>query len=108
MGTHFLPVKILGTSFQLKTDEDLVYLQEIVDYFQKKVLETQEKIGIQDPLKIAIIAGIVATDELYKEKLSTVTGKDESEVNKITENLIHLISDVLDQKNTLTQNEAKR
>jgi cell division protein ZapA (FtsZ GTPase activity inhibitor) len=115
MGSHFLPIKILGSSFKLKTDEDLDYLKEIVAYFEQKVMETQDKVGIQDPLKVALIAGIVVADELYKERLgkpypdsaSGASTRNEMEINSITRNLINQLSKAIVADESLTSGDQE-
>jgi hypothetical protein len=116
MGSHFLPIKILGSSFKLKTDEDLDYLKEIVAYYEKKVLETQDKVGLQDPLKVSLIAGIVVADELYKERLgkpfSNPKGmsdpEKDAEINSITRNLIDQLSQAIVADQPLTPEDQER
>ncbi len=62
------PVKIelLGTSFTVQTDEDPRHLTRVVRRFEEKVKEIRESVGTQDNLKIAILAGLLLSDETLK------------------------------------------
>lgn len=61
-------IKLLGTSFTLKADEDPEYLKQVIWNLKKKVEEIQGSVTIHDPLKIAILAGLSLSDELLKLK----------------------------------------
>lgn len=80
------------------TDDDPSKLQEVIRYYESKVLETQKTVAISDPLKVAIISGIILADELLKEK---VLPKEQSnqiandELEKVTKNLIERLNSAL-------------
>jgi cell division protein ZapA len=59
-------IELLGTAFTIHTDEDPERLRDLVDYYKTKVQEIQGSVSTQDPLKIAILAGLLSTDELFK------------------------------------------
>ncbi|MFW5684614.1 MAG: cell division protein ZapA [Spirochaetota bacterium] len=87
-------IELLGTSFNVRTDEDPEYFREVVAHFRSKVEEIQQSVSTTDPLKIAILAGILAADEYMK-----LTGSRRSEdlrAREITETLISELAGVLD------------
>lgn len=99
MAPHLLPVEILGASFSLKTtDEDPAHLREVIAFFEKKVKETQQTVAITDPLKLAIISGIIIADELFKERSTAprdgVVGET-VERDEIITNLIERLNSAL-------------
>lgn len=64
-------IDVLGTSFNIETDEDPEHVADIVDYFKTKVQEIRSSVRTSDPLKIGILAGLLAVDELFKERESS-------------------------------------
>ena len=66
MGT--LQIDLLGTSFSLQTNEDEAYLEKLLTHYRRVVNQVDKEAKIKDPLKVAIISGIMISDELCKEK----------------------------------------
>ncbi|MFI3257540.1 MAG: cell division protein ZapA [Spirochaetales bacterium] len=66
MGT--LQINILGTSFAIEAKEDNQYLEKLLSYYSTLVSEIETTAHVNDPLKIAILSGIMMCDELYKER----------------------------------------
>lgn len=63
-----LQINVLGTSFAMKADEDLPYLEKIRDYYNNVCEEIRRNDGIEDQKQIAVLAGILISDELFKER----------------------------------------
>ena len=98
MPDNLLSVQILGTTFSLKSTENLDYLREVVAYYEGKVEETRKGVSLQDPLKIAMLAGIVLADELLKERsrpAGNLSAPDADEAERITRALIEKIDSIL-------------
>ena len=53
-----LGVNVLGTSFELEADQKDEYLQSIYGYYLSVVEKAKESADVNDPLKVAIIAGL--------------------------------------------------
>lgn len=79
-------IELLGTSFSVQTDEDPEYFREVVEHFRSKVTEIQRSVSTTDPLKVAILAGILAADDYMK--LTGATRRDDAEARRITDTLI--------------------
>jgi cell division protein ZapA (FtsZ GTPase activity inhibitor) len=96
---HQLKVTILGIPLTLQSKEDSNYLNKVVNYFLKKIKESQQDTTSCDPLKISIMAGLNIADELLKEKKHRFRGmnaENESEqLEEITERLISKIDESL-------------
>lgn len=71
-----IQINVLGTSFALKAEEDLSYLEKIQEYYKNVCDEIQKNDGIQDQKKVAVLAGILIADELYKEKQKAIEARD--------------------------------
>lgn len=65
-----LQIDLLGTSFALEADQPSAYLQSIYNHYKQVVSDVQQTSGVTDTLRIAIIAGILLSDELSKERLN--------------------------------------
>jgi cell division protein ZapA (FtsZ GTPase activity inhibitor) len=62
----------------------------------EKTREIQKSVSTRDPLRIAILAGILIADELHKERESVGMNESESEeVERITRSLINRIDETL-------------
>ncbi|TVR68953.1 MAG: cell division protein ZapA [Spirochaetaceae bacterium] len=89
-------IDLLGVSFQIQSDEDPEYVEEILGYYRARIREIEESVATGDPLKKAILAALLVTDELFRcrgnQGESTVTG----EVEAITRRLLERIDDALD------------
>lgn len=93
-----MKIELLGTSFTIQTDEDPAYLERVVDYYRKKVFEIQSGVRNADALKVAILSGMLAVDELFKERnrqnLESGSPSD-SEAEEITSRLLASLDRVL-------------
>lgn len=76
-----IQINILGTSFALKTDEELPYLEKIREYYKNVCDEIQKSDGIQDQKQTAVLAGILIADELFKEKQKALEAKGAAQKN---------------------------
>ena len=101
-----IQINILGTSFALKAQEDLPYLEKIRDYYKNVCDEIQKNDHIQDQKQTAVLAGILIADELYKEKQKAIEAKtaknedgtdplEELEADRLTKSMIEKIDRAL-------------
>ena len=97
-----LRVELLGSSFLLHTDEDPEYVSELVDYFKSKVQEVRGSVHTDDPLKIAILSGLLAAEELFqaKKSLSYYESPDAEAAQRIAGQLIERLDRSLDIDST--------
>jgi cell division protein ZapA (FtsZ GTPase activity inhibitor) len=98
MADNLLSVQLLGTSFSLKSTENLDYLRAVVAYYEEKIEETRRGVSLQDPLKIALLTGIVLADELLKERdrpTGSLSVPEADEAERITRALIEKIDSIL-------------
>ena len=94
----YLQINVLGTSFSIQANEDDEYLDKLLQYYKKIISQVDSTSGIKDPLKIAIISGIMIADELCKEKQklqftnNSIKRDDLVEAEKITLRMIENIN----------------
>ena len=97
MGT--LQINTLGTSFEIQAKEDDAYLKNLLSYFNQISNQIEASTELQDPLKIAILSGIMICDELYKEKKKNADNIDKKEdlfeAERLTLQMIEKITRVL-------------
>lgn len=83
-----LCIDVLGTSFSLTVDEDPLYLEGLLAHYNTIIDNAKKISNMNDPLKIAILAGIQLCDELEKLSVHENSGERvrESELMKHTVN----------------------
>lgn len=86
-------IELLGSAFTIQSDEDPAYLQSVVEYYAGKIDEVSRSVATSDPLKISILAGILAADECLKARSSP----DDPRVAEITEDLIAQLDQTLEE-----------
>ena len=87
-------VSILGCSFTIQSHYDPRYMNEVVAYLKGKIREIQNSSGVQDPLKIALLAGLNVADELLRKR-GDISRENSREIEEITERLIERIDQSL-------------
>jgi cell division protein ZapA (FtsZ GTPase activity inhibitor) len=88
-----LRIDLLGASFSIAADEDPAYLQALLARYRRVVDDARAKTGLTDPLKIAIIAGIVLCDEA--EKVRRGSSPEDAEAERLALDLIARIDEAL-------------
>ncbi len=66
-----IPIKILNVDLKIKTDESEDYLRDVVRYVESKINEVIDTMSTSSPIKMAILAALNITDELFREKQKT-------------------------------------
>ena len=93
-----LQIDLLGASFAIQADEKPAYLEAIYSHYKKTVSRIESSAKLTDPLKIAILADILAADEYYKEKMKHAdedSDIDLSEAEKLALRMISRIDQVI-------------
>ncbi len=99
METKGFRINLLGTSFTITTDENPDYLDRILAYYTKKVEEIESAGSTKDPLRIAILAGFLVSDDLFRNSESgNIEEQRREELSEsITRGIIDRIDSVLDE-----------
>ena len=98
MPSNVQKIRLLGSSFSLKVDEDPVYFSQLIKFIEEKFSGIQKEMSVQDPLRVAILSCILITDELFKEKdkkKNSLSDKEAAEVERMTLEIIKLIDSTL-------------
>jgi len=70
---NILKVNIYGTEYPVKGSTDQDYINEVAKYVDTKMKEINKNISIDSSLKIAILAALNITDELFRERNKDVS-----------------------------------
>ncbi len=93
-----IPIHVLGTSFTIQTDESPEYVRTLVDYVTDKITVLEKSISTKDTVRLALLASILITDELFKERQlpgSTIS-EDGERIGHLTDHIIARLNDALD------------
>jgi cell division protein ZapA len=59
-------VNIYGTEYPIRGVADEQYIRRVAEYVDEKMREVDKKIAVKSALKVAILAALNITDELFK------------------------------------------
>ncbi|MBO8131095.1 MAG: cell division protein ZapA [Candidatus Marinimicrobia bacterium] len=91
---NLVRVVIFGQEYMIRGKADSGYIQKVAKYVNDKMEEVESAVSsIHTPLKIAILAAMSITDELFS--LKNKKDKETEEINKRSEGLIEEIESVL-------------
>ncbi|HOT63008.1 MAG TPA: cell division protein ZapA [Treponemataceae bacterium] len=100
MAKGSLQIDVLGASFAIQADEKPEYLAALYSHYRKTVSQIEASAGVANPLKTAIIAGILIADELFKEKMrnaSSTAALDLAEAERMALKMISRIDQVISE-----------
>jgi cell division protein ZapA (FtsZ GTPase activity inhibitor) len=81
MPSSTLRVDILGTSFSFTVEGESAYLQAVYERYRTLLDNLSRATGVNDPLKLAILAGLQLTDDV--EKLRAHSRSDAAALERI-------------------------
>ena len=85
-------IRLLGSSFSLKTDEDPEYFKKIINIVEKKISGIESSMGVKEPLRIALLSCILLADDLLKAKDNDFHGLTEEEAKTAEQITLEIIS----------------
>ncbi len=95
MDKSIITVNIFGNEYTIKGVARPDYIVTLANYLNNKMTEIQEATGLKDTKKIAILAAINITDELFEAKKeikeSTVPKEQMNAIRNKIESLISLV-----------------
>lgn len=72
MTTRVVTVEIHGQRYAVRSDLDQAYIAELAAYLDQKMRLAADELSSADSLRIAIIAALNLTDELYRARADGV------------------------------------
>jgi len=104
MDKSIITVCIFGNEYTIKGVAEPEYIMTLANYLNTKMSEVQDATGLKDVKKIAILAAINISDELFEMKKtvkdSYVPNEQMQAIRNKTESLISLIDRELPQSST--------
>jgi len=61
-------IDLLGASFQIQSDESPEYIDRLLTHFRSRIEQIEQSVATADPLRKAILAALLVTDELFSER----------------------------------------
>ncbi len=89
-------VNIFGEDYPIKGDADAAYIQEVAGYVDQKMKEVCERMSNKLPLRVAVLAAMSITDELFKER--TDRDKELLGVEERSQSLLEQLESLVDQE----------
>lgn len=72
-------IEILGQSFSIKTDDSPEYIQSLMSELKQRYAVISTRMGVADPLRVAILAGLFLLDDLKKTQGQKLSGAEARE-----------------------------
>jgi len=90
---NLVRVTIYGQEYSVKAKADPAYIASVANFVNEKMEEVENSLAtVQSPLRIAILAAMNITDELFSSK------KDKEEVVDIVDEKTLFLVDLIDEK----------
>lgn len=65
---NVLKVRIYGAEYPVRGNRDIQYIRELADYLDEKMREVNKNVRVDSSLRVAILAALNITDELFQER----------------------------------------
>jgi cell division protein ZapA len=92
---NVLKVRIYGAEYSVRSQEDVSRIKEVAEYVDKKMREVDNSVRVDSSLKVAILASLNITHELFRER-------DEKE------SIRHQLEDKIRELNTLIDRKISK
>lgn len=89
---NVLKVRIYGAEYSVRSQEDVNRIKKVAEYVDKKMREVDKTVRVDSSLKVAILASLNITHELFRER-------DENEsIRHQREDKIRELNTLIDRK----------
>ena len=103
MSTRVVHVDIHGQRYAVRSDLDPQYISELAAHLDEKMRSAARELASADPLRIAVIAALNLTDELFRARADSV-GVEGALLSRAAE-IERLVDAVLDEAKARVVNE---
>ena len=92
-GGNKIRVNIFGSEYVLKADNNQDFIQSIARYLDGKMNELDKSLSLNSKVKIAILAALNITEELfeerqYRERLLSQINEESAKINRSIEEVL--------------------
>ncbi len=91
MAENLVHINLLGTRFSIETDEEPEYLYQLIHKLEDRLSQLEKATGLQEPLKIALLAGLFLEDEILKSSDSENNYRELHEAERLT---LHILENI--------------
>lgn len=92
-----LKINIYGTEYPIKSDSetDTDYIRKVAEYVDRKMREIDQNSKSKSSLKVAILAALNITDELFQEKMhrKKLVNELENKIQNLSNNLDQVLNE---------------
>ena len=88
-----IEVEVYGQRFSLQGDAEETYVHELAQYVDEQMRTLAEKMKTGTPAKLAILAAINITDQMFQQERQRQAGQDE--IERRTQGMMESIDDQL-------------
>jgi len=87
---EMVDVQILGETYTLRSETGHDYTQRVAEHVDSTCREIREESGVVDQKKIAILAALAVTDQLFRMRdgVEVVKGLAEKRAERLTEEIL--------------------
>ena len=96
---NVLKVRIYGAEYSIRGYADANYIKAVADYVDHKMREVDNTVRVDSSLKVAILASLNITDELFRERAA------KEQIQTQLEDKIIKLNTMIDQRLTDTQTQ---
>ena len=89
-------VTIFGETYNIRSEADPEYTAAVAEHVDTTMQMIKKQIGMQDPLKIAILASMSITDELFQARENSARKSEDLEER--CNSLIEFVENYLNQR----------
>ena len=94
--TTSMKVTIFGETYNIKSQADPEYTASVAEHVDRTMMLIKGQVGMRDPLKIAILASMSITDDLFQTR-NKVEQQDQDIENRCN-SLLNLVEAYLDEQ----------
>ena len=76
---NLVKVDIYGKEYTVKGQADSTYIESVAEYVDSKMKEVDANVPFESSLRVAILAAMNITDELFSQKSSKIVKNDDLE-----------------------------
>jgi cell division protein ZapA len=95
MATRVVHVDVHGQRYAVRSDLDPQYIAALADYLDARIRQASRELASSDPLRLAVIAALNVTDELFRARADSSGLEDRLRAR--AEDIERLVDAVLEQ-----------
>lgn len=95
---HTVTVNIFGEEYPIRGEGDIEYINSVASYLDNKMREVSERNANKSPTKVAILAALNITDELFQAR--NATSKEIKNLEEETQTIIDWLDSRLPEEST--------